>query len=204
MTAFMRVFVIGAVAAAGLAPGLAAAQDVAVGVRGGVVWSTLATGGFDDELEPDAGTGGTIGGFVEAGSARMVSFRPEVLVTWRRFTLSDGETDRDSGATAIDVPLLLCLRTASAARAKGVLFVGPQLSFLTSVWQEVGGVRADIDEAIKDVDAGLTFGGGVEAPAGRGAFLLDARLTIGLKNLWEQEGPTVKSRGFGVMIGYRF
>jgi hypothetical protein len=44
----------------------------------------------------------------------------------------------------------------------------------------------------------------VEVPAGRGALLIDARVVIGLRNLWEQPGPTVKSRAFAALVGYRF
>jgi hypothetical protein len=203
MEVCMRAFSIGAVAAAILIPGLAAAQDVRVGVKGGVVSATLKTEGFEG-LDPEAGAGGAVGGFIDFGAARVVGFRPEVLVTWRRFTLSDVAEDRRTGSTAVEVPLLLCLRTSNASGARGVFFVGPQLSFVTDVWQEVEGTRIDLDEAIKGSDTGITFGGGVDVPAGRGAFVLDARVIIGLRNLWEEAGATVKSRAFAAMLGYRF
>lgn len=197
----MRLHTVVAIVVAILVPGWASAQ-VAAGVKGGFVSASLSTEGFQG-LEADAGAGGAVGGFVDFG-AGVVGFRPEVLVTWRRFTLSDGEESRRSGSTSIEVPLLLCVRTANPTGARGVLFAGPQLNFITSVWQETGGSRSNLDEAIKDWDAGLTFGGGVEIPAGRGAVTFDARMMIGLRNLWEPSGPTIESRAFAALMGYRF
>jgi hypothetical protein len=199
----MRAFAIGAMVAAMLVPGPAAAQDVRVGVKGGLVSASLSVAGFDG-LEADSGVGGAVGGFIDFGSARVVGFRPEVLVTWRRFTLSDVQERRRTGSTSVEVPLLIVLRTTNASGARGVFFAGPQLNFITDVWQELEGTRIDIDEAIKDSDAGITFGGGVDIPAGRGALVLDARVMIGLRNLWEQSGASVKSRGFAALAGYRF
>jgi hypothetical protein len=172
-------------------------------VKGGFVPSTLTTEGFVG-LEADAGAGGAIGGFVDFASGGIVGFRPEVLVTWRRFTLSDLGEGRRTGSTSIEVPLLLCVRTANTSGTRGVFFAGPQLSFLTAVWQDVEGRRVDLDEAIEDMDAALAIGGGVEVPAGRGALVIDGRVVIGLRNLWEEPGPSVKTRAFAALIGYRF
>ncbi len=48
------------------------------------------------------------------------------------------------------------------------------------------------------------FGAGFEMAAGCGAFVLDGRVNIGMKNLSETGPPALKSRAFLLLPGYRF
>jgi hypothetical protein len=102
--------------------------------------------------------------------------------------------------------LLICVRAPNTSRAKALLFGGPHVNFITDAWQDLGtgAGRVDLGDAIVDVDAGVTFGGGVELPAGRGAFLVDARFSIGMRDLWVGEDISIKPRTFSVHLGYRF
>jgi hypothetical protein len=185
-----------------LLPGLAVGQTVRFGVKGGIQKSSLDVEGLVTTVE--AGTGGVVGGLVEIGADRTISFRPEVLLSEHRITLLDGARPIETGLTSFEIPLLICVRGPKTSRVKALLFGGPHLSFITDAWQDLGTGRVHYDDEVEDVDAGVTFGGGAELPAGRGAFLVDARFSIGMRDLDTNPGLSFKVRVFGVHVGYRF
>ena len=180
----------------------AAAQDVAFGVKGAVHASSLSIDG-QPSLESSAGFGGAIGGFVEIGADRRVSFRPELQVTWYRFNLAEFGETAESGTRSIDLPLLACVRFGSA-RVRGLAYAGPQVSFITDAWQEMGGTRVDFDAELEDVDYAVAFGGGIEVPAGRGTVIIEGRATFGLRDVLIDPAVSVKARALGAHVGYRW
>jgi Outer membrane protein beta-barrel domain len=65
----------------------------------------------------------------------------------------------------------------------------------------------DLDYMIRDLDYGLTFGGGVEFPTGDNAFFFEGRYTLGLANVIEEkyaENRSSKNRGIYLFGGMRF
>lgn len=198
----MRIFVC-AVAIA-LSMGLPApghAQGVSAGVKGGIN-SGKATASGTGSFSTNVGTSGSLGGFVTIALGETARLQPEVLFSQRRFSGSSGAFTIES--RAVEVPILAHFVFAPGRRVRPVLFAGPQLTFISNVMQSTAQGESDISDNIKDVDAGLTFGAGFEAAAGNGAFVVDARVNIGMKDLSESGSPSLKSRAFLLLAGYRF
>lgn len=181
----------------------ATAEDVSWGVKGGVISASLATSG-PGAFDTSADSGVAVGAFVGMTVGKGFSFQPEVLLTSRRFSATVPATSFRVVTTGIEVPLLLHLRVPTTRRWQATLFAGPQVGFIPSVTQVVDGVRTSIADEIRDVDLGAVVGGGLELLVGRGALVVDARVTLGLRNVSESAAPRFRSRAFLALIGYRF
>lgn len=198
----MRIFVCVVVAAlTAIAPSAARAQSGSAGIKGGLIAANLSTSGAGSfETSAEAGFALGVFGAIEFGAvARLQS---ELLITQQRFAISlAGATVK---SRAIAVPLLMHLRFGGDRRVRPVVFAGPQISFISKVTQQTAQGETDISDNIGGVDAGVTMGAGFEATAGRGAFVIDARATFGVKDLSETGPPALKSRAFMLLAGYRF
>jgi hypothetical protein len=199
----MRASIVVAVLGVCLFSNQAAAQDVGVGVKGGLHRSSLSIEGLP-QLSAEADWGGTFGAFVDIGTDRRISFRPEIQVTWYHFTLSEGTEVVESGTRSIDLPLLVAARFGNSPRIKGFVVAGPQISFINDAWQQFRGERVDFDDELEDVDGAIVFGGGIELPVERGAFLIEGRVTFGLRDVFKEEAVSVKASALGIHFGYRF
>jgi hypothetical protein len=181
----------------------AAAQVVTWGFKGGVNLASIdvsGAGAFETSGDPRA----AVDAFLGVTIGRGFSFQPELLLTTARFSASDPDLPLSVSSRVIAVPLLLHFRAPGQRRLRLVLFSGPQLGRLTGVSQTFAGVETSIDDEVKDLDVGVTLGGGVEVGAGPGAWVFDARVTLGLTNVNQADEPAFKSRAFLAMAGYRF
>lgn len=181
----------------------AGAGDISWGIKGGVISASIATSG-PGAFDTSADSGVAAGAFVGVTVGKGFSFQPEVLLTSRRFSATIPVTSFSVTTTGIEVPLLVHLRVPATRRWQATLFTGPQVGFVPSVTQVVDGVRTNIAHQIRDVDLGAVVGGGLEVLAGRGALVVDARVTLGLRNVSESAAPRYGSRAFLVLLGYRF
>jgi hypothetical protein len=198
----MRILVCAvAIALAVGVPAPARAQSGSAGVKGGINVGKVTASGTD-AFDTKVGTGGSIGGFVAIPLGETARIQPEVLFSQRRF--SGVTADLTVESRAVEVPILLHLLVATGQRVRPVLFAGPQLTFISKVTQSTAQGDTDISDNIAGVDAGLTFGGGFEMAAGRGAFVVDGRVNIGMKDLSQSGPPALKSRAFLLLAGYRF
>jgi hypothetical protein len=179
----------------------ARAQSPSFGVKAGLVAATVSTSGtgaFDTEADPTAAGGAFVG--IRLNDRFFV--QPELLISNRRFTIQN-EAGINVRSRSIEVPILLNARLALSGRVRPVLFAGPQFGRITKVTQTFAGRTTDISDQIKDGDGGVVFGGGVEIGLGRGALTVDARGSIGMRNVGT--GSTeIKSRAFMLLGGYRF
>ncbi len=198
----MRIFVcVVAVALIAMTPSAARAQSGSAGLKGGLIAANLSTSG-SGAFETSAEAGFALGVFGAIEFGAIARLQPEVLITQQRFAISlVGATVK---SRAVAVPLLMHLRFGGDRRVRPVVFAGPQVSFISKVTQQAALGETDISDSIAGVDTGLTVGAGFEAAAGRGAFVVDARATFGLKDLSETGPPALKSRAFLLLAGYRF
>ncbi|MBV8326995.1 porin family protein [Chryseobacterium sp.] len=54
----------------------------------------------------------------------------------------------------------------------------------------------------RSIDFGLQMGAGVAIPAGPGKLIVDGRYNLGLNNISNEQGVSVKNRGFAISLGY--
>jgi hypothetical protein len=178
------------------------AQSASFGVKAGLVAasvSTSGTGAFDTEADPTAAGGA----FVTIRITDRLFVQPELLISNRRFTIQN-EAGINVRSRSIEVPILVGARLALSGRVRPVLFAGPQFGRIAKVTQTFAGRTADISDQIKDGDGGMVIGGGIEVGAGRGAVSVDARASLGMKDVNAASGPSIKSRAFMLLGGYRF
>ncbi|MEZ5291873.1 MAG: outer membrane beta-barrel protein [Vicinamibacterales bacterium] len=202
----MRSAIRGVVCAAclsGALPVTALAQSWSGGIKAGVVAGRLAvsgTGAFDTTA--DAGAIG--GGFLGVMLGRSARVQLEVLASERRFSAKGTPVPFDIRSRGLEVPLLLQLGRLSEGRVRPVVFVGPQLTVISSVVQRREGAETDLGDAVADTDVAFTVGGALEVAAGRGALVIDVRATIGTAQLSVTPPPSFTSRAAAVLVGYRF
>jgi hypothetical protein len=172
-------------------------------VKAGFTASTISVSGrgaFDTspEIAP------AVGGSVAVAIRPTVRFQPEVWFALRRFTSSDFPLPLAAESRSLEVPLLMVKVLRAAGRTHPMLFGGPQLSYLITVKQTVGSQQSDITNDFDAVDGGITFGGGLEIDAARGALVIEARANVGLRDLSKVPETSVRSRAFFGLLGYRF
>lgn len=200
----MRIFVSAVAVVCTLAvPAEVSAQSAFFGIKGGLAVadiSTSGTGGFD----AGAGTGPLIGGVAGVRITARARVQVEVLFGQRRVSATEGAVDAEIRSRGLEIPLLFVVNGPQDRRVVPMIYAGPQLNVISKVTQTVGGSEIDLSDRIKNSDPGITFGGGLEIAAARGAFTIDARGNVGLRNVNEDPAPTFKSRAFQLLAGYRF
>jgi len=185
-----------------LAPAIAAAQSsTTFGVKAGL---TAATVKVDDSEGSFKRLLGAVGGvFIGHNLSDNLALQVEGLASQR-----GTKTNFGSGAettyrlTYIDVPVLARFGNTTTNGTHFHVFTGPQFSFLMSAKESTDGVSGSIDlkDELTSSDIGWTVGAGVE----QGSLSLDARYTLGLKNInGSPSDPVTKSRAFAVMVGLR-
>lgn len=192
-----------------LVPAGVAAQDLMIGVKGGINSSNLS---LDDSegLETSAKTGVVAGVFAEFGISDLFAIRPEGLYSSKGFEASEDATELELEVNYIEFPLLLVARLGSSS-IRPVLFAGPVLSFESkcSASGSEGGVEVEVscDEFPGDpietnsTDFGVAFGAGVEADVGNVVLLADGRYTLGSSDIDPEASSSAKNRAWSFMAG---
>ncbi len=175
------------------------------GVKGGGVLANL-TG--SDAGGTDATFGFAGGEFMRAplGESGNRVLQPEV-----RYVMK-GTQEKAFGVTVkfkfdyVEVPVLVKFNMSTESNIRPNLFVGPAVAFKVSSKISAMDAEVDIDEAIKAVDFGLAFGGGLDfGMAGGNVITFDARYTLGFANIFDVDpAPNVKNGVMMFMLGYLF
>ncbi|AQX05818.1 hypothetical protein ATB99_14760 [Elizabethkingia meningoseptica] len=131
---------------------------------------------------------GGIGVNIQTG-VKSFSIQPEVNF------ISKGTKVKSNGITEtynfnyIEIPVL-------AKYSFGPLYVnaGPSIGFLTG--------KSDKVSKTHSVDFGIQMGAGLAIPAGPGKLIIDGRYNLGLNNISNEKGLSVKNRGVAITLGY--
>jgi hypothetical protein len=181
----------------------ASADEVSWGIKGGLVLASLdAQGPEGFETDPDSGA--AIGTFVGVALGQRVRLQPEVWFVNRRFSAVEIAPPFGVSSRSLEVPVLVQVRFPDGRRAQAFLCAGPQLTIIGKVTQALAQGESDISDRIKNVDVGVAFGGGLERGLGRGALVIEARVTIGLRDVNAAPEGAMMGRGVLGTIGYRF
>lgn len=200
-----------------LLPAVAAAQSIdrPVGVGGKAAWHLNrvrgeATNDDGTPIDFGTGTGFSFGGLIAVDAGPNVTIQPEFLYSQKSFAADvtsggvtgDGEIDTDW----FEVPVLLKLHGERRSGARPFALVGATISVLVNAQQRVTVMGVTDTDDIKDelagTDFGLSFGGGVDFLQSWGVFTLDARYTLGLRSLSDEDD--VKQDTFAVSGGFIF
>lgn len=185
---------------------VAAAQEVAVGVKGGVNFANVQYEGEDANVTLDHGIGFVGGLFVIWPADTGLALQLEALYSQKGATFDQGGFKGNVEMDFFDVPILLHVSSARNGLASFHAFGGPSVGFRlgtrSALSIEVDSFRVNISDKIKRMDVGLVAGAGVDV----GRFTIDGRYTWGLTELNDDPGEevTIKNRVFSVMAGVRF
>jgi hypothetical protein len=173
-------------AAAVFAFSFANAQDMKLGVKGGLNSSTLS--GVDGAKSL---IGLNIGGFVEFKVSDKFSVQPELL-----YSMQGVKTDMTLKLNYINIPVI----AKYAVAEKFNLQAGPQIGFLVSANQD----GVDYKDHLKSIDFGINFGAGYDFTK---KMFLDLRYNLGLAQTQKSLDPgeaIAKNAVIQLSLGYKF
>lgn len=135
----------------------------------------------------------------------MCSVQPEVLYSQKggSGTVVEGlETfDATVELAYVEIPILAKFNFGTAG-VRPFVFTGPVPAFNidATLTAEAGGeeIEEDLDDDVKGSDFGWVFGGGVNV----GALSIDARYTLGLSSVTEDDETEVKNGVFSILVGF--
>ncbi len=191
------------------------AQEASFGVKGGL---SLANVTGDEVEDVEWKMGGAGGLFVEYKVSDVFAIHPEVLYCMKG-SKSEGEIfettiESTLKLTYIDIPVLAKVMIPVEGSVSPSLFAGPYVGFNLDAKLELEAEgesdEGDIKDYVKSTDYGLVVGGGLDYHLDNGgAITLDARYSLGLSGIYDEEGEDeegseVKNQAVMVMIGYAF
>lgn len=202
-----------------MSAGSAAARDggAAFGIKGGVNFASFRGDGavIDNgrgAVSPGNRVGFVGGAFVTIPLGPSALIQPEVVYTQKgaKYTGDPGE-ELVWQANYLEVPLLLKVHLGSGT-TRPALFLGPAAAFkLNAKVVSPTDENTEIGEAVRSVDWGLVFGGGVDIAAGDGSLTLEGRYTLGLSPVAKDPEPDQtrssfdpKNGALSFQVGYAF
>lgn len=191
------------------------AQGVGIGFEAGLNVSDLSVDTDGTSTEFDAETGFRAGGVLRYDFAPVIGIQTGASYS-RKGALDPSEGTGPEAKIELDyieVPLLLQLNIPTGpAPVNPRLFAGGTLNFEISCNRLENGTESECslgqvagqDFEPKSTDLGFLFGGGLDFPAGPGAFTVDARFDLGLSDINDvADSPTeLKNRNFQATAGY--
>lgn len=186
-------------------PGVAAAQGLAYGAKGGV---TLATVSEESDVASEWGyrVGLAAGGYVALPLGSRLAIQAEGL-----FNQKGARADVDDLVTTLkldylEVPVLLKYAVTHGGARSIHVFGGPSVAFkvrsrATASFGDTT-IDTDEDENIENVDLGVAAGAGIDF----GKWSVDGRYTFGLSSLVKSDADEaeLRSRAISVLVGVRF
>ena len=185
------------------------AQEVRLGAKGGVNFSSFAGDGFDAFDDPEGRTSFHIGAFAEIPVSERFSIQPEVLYSGQGFDLvsREGADDTEVQLDYINVPVMAKVYLIEGLYAEA----GPQIGFnvkneIDSDPDDAGSGEIAINEdVINDIDFSVGVGAGYRFNNG---LFLNARYNFGLTDVFNNEDLLIdsdaKNSVFAVSAGYSF
>ena len=152
------------------------------------------------------------GGLFEIGLSDMFSLQPELLYA------ANGADINQVGDTItykfdyFEIPVLLKAKTSFSFDVVEVIpsiFAGPNFGFNINAEQENNQsgfiTTQSLKSSTRSTNVALDFGGGVEIPLNPAdAIFADARYSLGMTNIYSQNGASTKTRGIQFLAGLKF
>ncbi len=194
-----------------------------IGVIGGLNFADLSISHPDDSIEKNStdrkfGIGALLA--LDIGKQYSLQIQPMYLVKGGTAVPDPGDPEYGFSASYLEVPLLL--QKSFGSKFRPYLLAGPTIGFLLSseVEVELNGTlfTADLKDVSEKIDLGLSLGAGMSYPVSNFTFFLEARYTLGVKDILkggpiqfkagnlvldEELEPEVeiKTRGINIMAG---
>lgn len=182
-----------AVVMAMMLTGTLSAQNVNIGVKGGLnVYNVTNNSEFNSKPGMYLG----LLGHIHLPNTTKWALQPEIMYSSQgaRF----GDSNNKLNLDYLNVPVLIQYMFDNGFR----LQAGPQLGFLVNANTIVGENKMDVKDNYKNIDLGLSFGASyVHPPSG---FGLDARYNLGLTDINARGTTEYRNNGFQLGVFYLF
>jgi len=191
--------------------GVAAAQGVEVGVKGGFTFADIPN--YAELIDDDGGNaemrvGAVVGGHLGFALGRVIGLQTEVLYKQKGLKASAPEGIDESVTLKLDyieVPVLL--RFGPMGRNGLQFLVGPSFNFNTRARVVLEGMfddEEDVKDGFEDFELGLVLGAGYYGSP----LIIEGRYEEGLTGIADDPGfseaDTYRNRTFMVLMGFRF
>ena len=183
-----------AVMTAILMAGTASAQEVNIGIKGGLNVYNIYQ---EDNSNADRRIGFHAGLLGHIHLAKHFGLQPEIVYSNQGAEYRSSSVKTKFNLDYINVPLLFQIMFGDGFR----LQAGPQVGFLISAKSETDNVRQDHKDELETVELGLTFGASY---VGKSGFGIDARYNYGLSDIYENSSYNSTNRGFQLGLFYLF
>jgi hypothetical protein len=170
------------------------AQKVHFGVKAGMNASSLNFEG-NDNMQTKIGFNAGILAHIHSNSAQW-GFQPELYYS-SEGAKNKSNSDASLNLGYLNVPVLVQYMFDNGFRIEA----GPQVGFLLSAKSKVGDNSEDVKDGYKGTAFSVPVGVGYLTHSGLG---FDARYNIGVSNIVDNDGPSVKSNVFQFGIFYQF
>ncbi len=195
------------------------AQDITVGVKGGINIADVSTDVPDfEEIGTSSKTGFVGGAYANFGLGGVFAIQPEVLYSQKGFKVEDTEFPAEASfkTNYFEIPVLLKAQFP-LTMLRPAVYAGPVVSFETSckLGLTQGDVSVDLDCDSEEADAGdrkktefgAVFGANLDLFVGPLVLTIDGRYQLGLTNLNDDsDAPdeSVKNQVWQFMAGVGF
>ena len=179
-----------AIIAAIVITGSASAQNVNIGIKGGLNLYNIKN---DNNFEADQKVGFNLGLLGHIHLSDQWALQPEIVYSTQgaKYKTSDGTTELN--LDYINIPILFQYMFDNGFRIQA----GPQLGILAKAKAKDDNNSTDVKDGFEGTDIGLSFGVSyVHPPTG---FGIDGRYNMGLTNI--NDGGSVESMNRGVQLG---
>jgi hypothetical protein len=189
-----------------LCGGLAFAQGITTGVRGGINLASARFDAQDGATTLDTGLTPVLGVFVTVPLTTWFELQPEALYSVKGPRLKMGAVESQLLLDYLEVPLLGRF-SRRGGRAIDYYFTGGAsvgVRLRARSRTDFGGAVEDIDisDEVERFDVGVVAGGGLEISA----VVIDGRYTHGLRDIDKDKTDDVKitNRAWSLTAGFRF
>jgi len=190
------------------------AAGVSLGVKGGMAISSL-TGDFVDELEEeieaelDSKTSFTGGVFADLGLSEKIGLQPEILYISKGAEASEEEGKVTISVNYLEIPVLLKLKIPASPGFMFQILAGPSIGMKLDAKgvvesEEEGTEEVDLNDDIKSMAMGISFGAGFGIKMGGSILTLDGRYSMDLTSVAESSDEEIKTNNIIIMAGIGF
>lgn len=164
------------------------------GVKAGV---NIANVSVENSTNPDARASLYVGGLAHVHLSREFAIQPEVLYSSQGYKYTFNGVDYKIPINYITIPILAQYMFGEGFRIE----TGPQPGIMVSARSKSGGNSSDVKSTFKTFDLSWAFGLGYLTHSG---FGIDARYNLGLTDINNSGGGSIKNRVFAAGVFYQF
>lgn len=166
-------------------------------------------------LDPGFRTGIQAGGFVTVGLGPSFALQPELFYAEKGCKYEESGDKVIFKVAYLEMPVLAKWMIPTASEVTPSVFAGPAvgIKLRSRLKAESGGASAEVNlDNVKDFEAGLVLGAGVDVPMTRGKVVFEARYNLGLTGLAGkdevdmglEDTVDLKNRTLNFLVGYAF